>query len=147
MTDFQSYIKLLFYIHLSIRKACLATARFSKMYQCQYRCEVDSNTLFYAISASFAFSTTTSFSRKYLKINPPTFPARSPPHAANASARSIFTGGLNVNSCNSVTCSLLFVQLIFLIVTSLYILIFNKYTCFSRQKAILLKKRTKSVIF
>ena len=30
-----------------MEKACLATARFFKMYQCQYRCEVDSNTCIY----------------------------------------------------------------------------------------------------
>lgn len=33
---------------LDTKKACLATARFYKMYQCQYRCEVDSNTCIYA---------------------------------------------------------------------------------------------------
>ena len=33
---------------LDTKKACLAIARFYKMYQCQYRCEVDSNTCIYA---------------------------------------------------------------------------------------------------
>lgn len=42
MTIFQSHIKLLFLYN--VKKAHLATARFYKMYQCQYRCEVDSNT-------------------------------------------------------------------------------------------------------
>ena len=44
ITSFSALISLI----LDTKKACLATARFYKMYQCQYRCEVDSNTCIYA---------------------------------------------------------------------------------------------------
>ena len=43
ITSFSALISLI----LDTKKACLATARFYKMYQCQYRCEVDSNTCIY----------------------------------------------------------------------------------------------------
>lgn len=36
-----------------------------------------------------------------MKISPPTFPARSPPSAANASAKTTFNGGLNANGARS----------------------------------------------